>query len=372
MLGPLIMLLGASAAVKTTCSSTMKGDYVYEACGGFCKESKKSSHCKWCKCKQCSHCASGGTSSISSATDAAAPGATPVSSIGESPFKKNATKKKRRVKVQAPAMSDAAVAASPAAAAPSNGTSAVARKTCRSGIKGDFAYEACGGFCKEAKKLNHCKWCKCKDCGFCSGSAAAAGAGAKPHDGDGSGGGSSSGGGGGGGGGSRSHRGAGASAADADADADADAVAAAAVADATSSGAPAPAADVAGGGARSRHHAGHQQTSLGLTPGKYNSAHLEAAHSFSFALLIVGLVVVCVLGGCWRLHTASADSGGGAIPGFGGGRVRAERSQYSERKGILRIADEDDNVYEQRSGLDDAFADVVKLEQSLRSKAPKS
>jgi hypothetical protein len=52
--------------------------------------------------------------------------------------------------------------------------------------------------------------------------------------------------------------------------------------------------------------------------------------------------------------------------------VRAERSRYSERKGILRIADEDDNVYEQRSGLDDAFADVEKLEQSLRSKAPKS
>jgi hypothetical protein len=88
--------------------------------------------------------------------------------------------------------------------------------------------------------------------------------------------------------------------------------------------------------------------------------------------LIIGLVVVCVLGGCWRLHTASADSGGGAITGFGGGRVRAERSRYSERKGILRIADEDDNVYEQRSGLDDAFADVEKLEQSLRSKAPKS
>jgi len=202
MLGPLIMLLGASTAVKTTCSSTMKGDYAYEACGGFCKESKKSSHCKWCKCKQCSYCASGGASSISSATDAAAPGSTPVSSIGESPFKKNATKKKRRVKVQAPAMSDAPVAASPATAAPSDGTSAAARKTCRSGIKGDFAYEACGGFCKEAKKLNHCKWCKCKDCGFCSGSAAAAGA--KPRDGDGSGGGgssSSSGGGGGGGGG---------------------------------------------------------------------------------------------------------------------------------------------------------------------------
>ena len=252
------------------------------------------------------------------------------------------------------------------------GASAAVKTTCSSTMKGDYVYEACGGFCKESKKSSHCKWCKCKDCGFCSGSAAAAGAGAKPHDGDGSGGGSSSGGGGGGGGGSRSHRGAGASAADADADADADAVAAAAVADATSSGAPAPAADVAGGGARSRHHAGHQQTSLGLTPGKYNSAHLEAAHSFSFALLIVGLVVVCVLGGCWRLHTASADSGGGAIPGFGGGRVRAERSQYSERKGILRIADEDDNVYEQRSGLDDAFADVVKLEQSLRSKAPKS
>ena len=69
------------------------------------------------------------------------------------------------------------------------------------------------------------------------------------------------------------------------------------------------------------------------------------------------------------MNSASADSGGGAIPGFGAGRVRAERSQGFERAGILSgrrgLDDEDD---EGGPGLDGAFADVEKLEQSLRSK----
>ena len=29
------------------------------------------------------------------------------------------------------------------------------------GLNGDYAYESCGGFCKEAKKQNHCRFCKC-------------------------------------------------------------------------------------------------------------------------------------------------------------------------------------------------------------------
>ena len=46
------------------------------------------------------------------------------------------------------------------------------RKFCNTtlagGFKGDYAYEACGTFCKAEKAQNHCKFCKCKACGFCS------------------------------------------------------------------------------------------------------------------------------------------------------------------------------------------------------------
>ena len=34
-------------------------------------------------------------------------------------------------------------------------------------LTGDYAYEACGAFCKQAKAQNHCKFCKCRACAFC-------------------------------------------------------------------------------------------------------------------------------------------------------------------------------------------------------------
>jgi len=37
------------------------------------------------------------------------------------------------------------------------------RKYCNTsayGLKGDYAYEACGAFCKQTKAANHCKFCK--------------------------------------------------------------------------------------------------------------------------------------------------------------------------------------------------------------------
>merc|ERR1719506_570433 len=49
------------------------------------------------------------------------------------------------------------------------------RKFCNTSaysLKGDYAYEACGTFCKQAKAANHCKFCKCKACTFCPVSAA--------------------------------------------------------------------------------------------------------------------------------------------------------------------------------------------------------
>ena len=39
------------------------------------------------------------------------------------------------------------------------------RKFCNTsayGLKGDYAYEACGAFCKQATAANHCKFCKCR------------------------------------------------------------------------------------------------------------------------------------------------------------------------------------------------------------------
>ena len=35
------------------------------------------------------------------------------------------------------------------------------------GLKGDYAYEACSNFCKQAKASNHCRFCKCRACAFC-------------------------------------------------------------------------------------------------------------------------------------------------------------------------------------------------------------
>merc|ERR1719201_3061352 len=51
------------------------------------------------------------------------------------------------------------------------------RKFCNTSaysLKGDYAYEACGAFCKSTKAENHCKFCKCKACSFCPASGAAA------------------------------------------------------------------------------------------------------------------------------------------------------------------------------------------------------
>ena len=51
------------------------------------------------------------------------------------------------------------------------------RKFCNTSaysLKGDYAYEACGAFCKQAKAPNHCKFCKCRSCSFCKAAAAAA------------------------------------------------------------------------------------------------------------------------------------------------------------------------------------------------------
>ena len=46
---------------------------------------------------------------------------------------------------------------------------AAAKEQCTSTMVGDYNYKTCGAFCKESKAANHCRYCKCKACGFCSG-----------------------------------------------------------------------------------------------------------------------------------------------------------------------------------------------------------
>jgi len=146
------VVLGAG---RTTCTSSLPGDYRYEGCGAFCKPEKAQNHCKFCKCRACNFCAS---AKAAAASAVPVPSATQVSP--EPPLKKK--KKKRKLE----GSSDAAMAN---ANAPPAGSSTT-KKACASGMPGDFAYETCGGFCKPAKAANHCKFCKCKSCTFCGGS----------------------------------------------------------------------------------------------------------------------------------------------------------------------------------------------------------
>jgi len=297
---------------KTSCTSSMTGDYTFQACGGFCKEAKKANHCKYCKCKDCGFCKASAstTSTVPAATSAAPP---------DEVFKVAASSKKKRRPKAPPSTKEAAT--SPAAK--SGGSTERSHKACTSGIKGDYMFETCGAFCKAAKSSNHCKFCKCKQCSFCGGSSSPE---VKSTDGEAS---------------------------------------VATSVPIVSAAASTPVVAVPTAATTMTFPKSSQPRSP--TP------DVSAAHNFSFGLLIVGLLVVCGLGGCWGLQSgALGGSDGGAIPGFGSERVRAERSQGFERASIMRRAaleDEDDAA---PPGLDGAFADVEKLEQSLRGKAQES
>jgi hypothetical protein len=47
----------SSSSGKKACSSDLKGDFIFESCGAFCKAAKAASHCRYCKCRACSFCA---------------------------------------------------------------------------------------------------------------------------------------------------------------------------------------------------------------------------------------------------------------------------------------------------------------------------
>ena len=54
------------------------------------------------------------------------------------------------------------------------------RDHCHSGIKGVFQFKTCSGFCKEARRGPHCKFCKCQACAFCGGTFTSAPAASSP------------------------------------------------------------------------------------------------------------------------------------------------------------------------------------------------
>mmetsp|Transcript_34966 Transcript_34966/g.111306 ORF Transcript_34966/g.111306 Transcript_34966/m.111306 type:complete len:227 (+) Transcript_34966:153-833(+) len=55
------------------------------------------------------------------------------------------------------------ICAQPALAEAANSSS----QACSSGLTGDTAFTTCGSFCKEDKRANHCRFCKCRGCPYC-------------------------------------------------------------------------------------------------------------------------------------------------------------------------------------------------------------
>ena len=39
---------------------------------------------------------------------------------------------------------------------------------CQSGLRGDFTFKTCADFCKPTRASNHCRFCKCQQCPFCT------------------------------------------------------------------------------------------------------------------------------------------------------------------------------------------------------------
>ena len=147
-------LLGCADAddsPKRACSSTLKGDYQFEACGAFCKEAKKANHCKFCKCKACTFCAAGGAASAA----VAPPALSPRNRLAPPPprWPKKGGKKGGKVGGMG------------GTGTPLGGEG---KQKCQSGIKGDLPFMTCAAFCKSAKATNHCKFCKCRSCQYCT------------------------------------------------------------------------------------------------------------------------------------------------------------------------------------------------------------
>ena len=136
---------------KKACSSSLKGDFQFEACGAFCKQAKSGNHCKFCKCKSCTFCPASSSASTS------APPASSPSLRRSAPPPPRWPKKMKKGR------------GGNSSAGKGGSSVAKAKKTkCESGLKGDLPFMTCGSFCKAAKAGNHCKFCKCRTCAYCT------------------------------------------------------------------------------------------------------------------------------------------------------------------------------------------------------------
>ena len=137
------------ATPKKACTSSLKGDYPFEACGAFCKQAKSGNHCKFCKCKACTFCGAS-----ASTTTSAPPALSPSLRRSAPPpprWPKKMMKKGRGGNSSA-----------------KTGGAKPKKTKCESGLKGDLPFITCGSFCKAAKAGNHCKFCKCRSCAYCT------------------------------------------------------------------------------------------------------------------------------------------------------------------------------------------------------------
>ena len=105
---------------------------------------------RFCKCKACTFC--GGS--------AAPPSLSPRGSRSPPPPRWPKKGKKGRRSAES---GEKAVAVAAAGEAP-KGT----KTKCESGLKGDLPFLSCASFCKGTKAGNHCKFCKCRTCSYCT------------------------------------------------------------------------------------------------------------------------------------------------------------------------------------------------------------
>jgi len=136
------------ATPKKACTSSLKGDYPFEACGAFCKQAKSGNHCKFCKCKACTFCPA------SASTTTSAPPALSPSLRRSAPPPPRWPKKMKKGRG--------------GNSSAKTGGAKPKKTKCESGLKGDLPFITCGSFCKAAKAGNHCKFCKCRSCAYCT------------------------------------------------------------------------------------------------------------------------------------------------------------------------------------------------------------
>ena len=141
------------AQAGTWCFSGRSGDFMHEACEGFCDEANKDEHCQLCKCKSCQMCGAACSSGIA----------------GDSLTRAcSGTCNADDPKGFCPACSCRGCDFCNPDGSPSGKVHQVAAEgACIPSSDKDISVPACQGHCSESKKAAHCETCKCKGCDFC-------------------------------------------------------------------------------------------------------------------------------------------------------------------------------------------------------------